>query len=293
VLNSEQGSGKTTMAKIVRRLIDPNEAPVRAESKNEHDLVIAASNGWVIGLDNISHIPQLLSDAICRLSTGGGFGTRELYTDEGEVLFNSQRPVILNGIEEIVSRGDLMDRSIVVSLPAISDKRRRPEAELWAEFDKLQPGAMAELFDGAAASLANVRLTKLPRLPRMADFALWATAAEAALEMEDGAFIRAYERNRDDANQVTIDASPIARRLLAMEDFDGTATELLNKLSDTATEVERRSRSWPTSARSLSQAMRRLVPSLRQAGVEVDFDRENGGNRDRIIRLHKVEGDAA
>jgi hypothetical protein len=186
-----------------------------------------------------------------------------------------------------------MDRSIVVSLPAISDKRRRSEAELWAEFDTLQPGAMAELFDGAAAALANLRYTRLPELPRMADFVIWATAGEAALGIQEGGVSRAYELNREDANLITIDASAVARHVLALDDWDGTATDLLNQLADKATEIERRSRSWPASARSLSQSMRRLVPSLRKAGMQVEFDRENGGNRDRVIRLRRTGSDAA
>ena len=61
--------------------------------------MIAATNGWVVALDNLSHLSTWLSDALCRLATGGGFSTRELYTHDEEKLFDAQRPVILNGIE--------------------------------------------------------------------------------------------------------------------------------------------------------------------------------------------------
>ena len=75
------------MCRVLRRLIDPNEAELRSEPRNERDLVIAANNGWVIGHDNLSCVKQWLSDALCRIATGGAFGTRELYTDLDEILF--------------------------------------------------------------------------------------------------------------------------------------------------------------------------------------------------------------
>src|SRR5262249_54004620 len=91
VLNGEQGSAKTTTAKVLRSLVDPNTSPARREPKESRDLMIAAHNSWVIAFDNLSHVPQWLSDDLCRLSTGGGFSTRELHTDADEILFESQR----------------------------------------------------------------------------------------------------------------------------------------------------------------------------------------------------------
>jgi hypothetical protein len=46
----------------------------RTAPKKEEDILIAASNSWIVSFDNLSSIPQALSDAFCRLSTGGGIG---------------------------------------------------------------------------------------------------------------------------------------------------------------------------------------------------------------------------
>ena len=72
----------------------------------------------------------------CRLATGGGFAVRQLYTDQDEVLFDAARPVILNGIEDIVTRPDLADRAILLMLEPIPEERRRPKQELWAAFEE-------------------------------------------------------------------------------------------------------------------------------------------------------------
>src|SRR5271166_2330593 len=89
----------------------PNVAPVRALPREERELMIAANNGHVLAFDNLSSLPGWLSDALCRLASGGSFALRRLYTDADEVLFQAARPAILNGIEDIITRQDLADRA--------------------------------------------------------------------------------------------------------------------------------------------------------------------------------------
>ena len=119
VLSGEQGSAKSTFSAILRALLDPNTAPLRALPREDRDLFIAASNGHVLAFDNVSGLPGWISDTLCRLATGGGFAVRQLYTDQDEVLFDAARPVILNGIEEIVTRPDLADRAVFLTLQPI------------------------------------------------------------------------------------------------------------------------------------------------------------------------------
>jgi hypothetical protein len=117
VLQGEQGSAKSTTVGVLRSMVDPAVEPLRAPPRGERDLAIAASGNWVPALDNLSGVRPWLSDALCRLATGGGFATRELYSDDREVVFSQKRPVILNGIDSLAVAGDLRDRSIIVELP--------------------------------------------------------------------------------------------------------------------------------------------------------------------------------
>src|SRR5207344_1526121 len=118
-ISGEQGSAKTVLSKLLKALIDPNAAPVRALSREERELMIAANNGYVLVFDNLSGLPNWLSDALCQLATGGSFAVRRLYTDDEEMLFDASRPILLNGVEEVVSRPDLGDRAIFLSLAPI------------------------------------------------------------------------------------------------------------------------------------------------------------------------------
>jgi Protein of unknown function (DUF2939) len=129
----EQGSAKTVLSKLLRAVIDPSVAPVRALPRDERELFIAAGNGHVLAFDNLSGLPPWLSDTLCRLTSGGAFSTRRLFTDQDEILFVAARPVILNGIEDIISRPDLADRAILLMLAPIPESKRRPEHALWRE----------------------------------------------------------------------------------------------------------------------------------------------------------------
>ena len=110
---------------------------MRAPPRDERDLAIATSGNWVPALDNLSGVRPWLSDALCRLATGGGFATRELYSDDREVIFSQKRPVILNGIDSLAVAGDLRDRSLVIELPPIPQTRNAPRGgstAIWKRF---------------------------------------------------------------------------------------------------------------------------------------------------------------
>ena len=287
VLSGEQGSAKSTFSAILRSLLDPNTAPLRALPREDRDLFIAASNGHVLAFDNVSGLPSWTSDTLCRLATGGGFAVRQLYTDQDEVLFDATRPVILNGIEDIVTRPDLADRAVFLTLEAIPEERRRSEAELWAAFDAERPCILGVLLDAVVQGLKMLPDTTLERLPRMADFALWATACETAL-WPAGTFWSAYCGNRDEAVENVIEADPVAAAVRAVmeerTEWTGTATNLLGALAESAGERVAKSKTWPASPRALSGRLRRAATFLRKIGIEIDYTKE-GRARTRIIHI--------
>lgn len=287
VLSGEQGSAKSTFSAILRALLDPNTAPLRALPREDRDLFIAASNGHVLAFDNVSGLPAWISDTLCRLATGGGFAVRQLYTDQDEVLFDAARPVILNGIEDIVTRPDLADRAVFLTLEPIPEERRRPEQELWAAFEAERPRLLGVLLDAVVEGLKRLPDTHLPKLPRMADFALWASACETAL-WPSGTFWSAYCGNRDEAVDGVIDADPVAAAVRAVmterTEWTGTASDLLGALAEMAGERVAKSKTWPDSPRALSGRLRRAATFLRKIGIDIGFERE-GRARTRTIRI--------
>lgn len=298
VLHGEQGSAKSSTSRALRSLVDPNAAPIRAAPRDERDLMLSARNGWCLAFDNLSHLSVSLSDGLCRLSTGGGFATRELYTDLDETILDAQRPIILNGIEEIATRGDLLDRAIILYLPSIPADKRQPEASLWATYETARPALLGALLDAVSMALRNESTTRLERFPRMADFARWIVAAEPALPWPSGTFLNAYAANREAANDLTLDASLVSQ---ALRDFardlngtwSGTASELLKMLTEQVDDATTRQKGWPANGRSLSNALRRLAPNLRAAGVAITFDIRQAGTGKRTLTIEWVAGFAS
>ena len=123
----EQGSAKSTLIELLRLLIDPNVANLRAPPREDRDLFISAGNSHVLAYDNLSGLPPWLSDGLARISTGAAFASRTLYTDQEEVLVRAEKPIALNGITDIVSRADLADRCIFVTADRILEKDRKPK----------------------------------------------------------------------------------------------------------------------------------------------------------------------
>jgi hypothetical protein len=288
-VNGEQGSAKSTLQRLLRELVDPNSAPLRSEPKEVRDLVIAASNSWVQAFDNLSHVQPWLSDALCRLSTGGGFATRELYSDREEVIFEAQRPVAINGITDLATRSDLLDRSINVTLMAIPESQRKDEKTLRLTFEAARPRILGALLNAVSAGLAGEASVHLDRLPRMADFAIWVTACEQSLGWPPGTFIGAYASNRSSANDAAIEASVVGLVLQAFmgsrPSWQGSSTELLAELEKSADDRTRHRKEWPGSPRKLSGDLRRIAPNLRAAGIDVAFSKSGK----RLIHLGRIE----
>jgi hypothetical protein len=297
VVLGEHGSAKSTLARVLRELIDPNKAAIRSMQRDERDLMIAATNGWILAYDNLSYLQPWQSDALCRISTGGGFAARELYSDQDETILDVQRPVILNGIEDIATRSDLLSRAITVYLPSIPKAQRQAEKQFWREFEQARPSILGAILDAVSTALANEATVALEEHPRMADFAEWIVAAEPALPWKEGGFLTAYLGNQHDANALALEVSPVSQAVRDLmkecqERWEGTATELLNELEDIADDRTKRQKSWPGSAQSLSNKLRRLAPNLRAVGIDVLFDeRKHGGTRMiRIKRQAEQEG---
>ena len=216
VVSGEQGSAKTTLARVARLLIDPHEVVDRSLPRDIRDLMIAANGSAVLSFDNLSHLPDWLTDALCRLATGGAFATRELYTDADEALFKAKRPVILNGIADIVTQGDLLDRAVLLHLPTIPKGKRKTEKTFWADFDAARPRLLGALLDCLVGTLQILPGLPESDLPRMADFALWGEAVCRAAGEPAGAFEKAARSNRREAAEIVLDSSVVAGPILAL-----------------------------------------------------------------------------
>jgi len=207
------------------------------------------------------------------------FAARMLFSNNETHIIHAERPVILNGIDEFVRRGDLVDRGLFLDLPSIAPGSRRPEDEFWASFAEVYPRILGGLLDAVAGAMRELPSVKLPELPRMADFARFGEAVGRGLGWPAGTFISAYHDNRRASSAGALEDSVVAVTLLELAsrgDLPEQAkspTDLLSFLSEMADRKAVSSARWPKTPSTLGNELRRLAPQLRAHGMSVAFSK--------------------
>jgi hypothetical protein len=291
VIYGDQGSAKSSLAKRQRELIDPSKMPL-LRAKDEPEVVQGLAHHYCAILDNVSSLPEWLSDLLCRAVTGEGFTKRQLYTDAEDIMFSYQRLLILNGIGLMVTKPDLLDRSIIIGLERISDQSRRQERELDEQFARAKPKIFGALLDALVGAIKVHNKNNFERLPRMADFAAWAMAVEIGAGRDPEQFRQAYEVNINRQNEESIAASTVATMLIAWlenSDWTGTPQELYTLLKEKADEMKIPPKSFPGSAASMSKKLREVRPNLVAVGYLLDFGKSGARN----ISIKRINGENA
>lgn len=282
-LHGEQGSGKSTLTRVLRRLTDPSDLALRGIPRQEDDFFTATRHSHVIAYDNLSNIAPWLSDALCRLATGGGIGKRQNFSDDDEVAITAIRPLIINGIDNLPERADLAERCVVVELSPIDPSDRTDEESFWNRFAGAEPVVLAALLDALVAGLRGRHSVVLATVPRMADFARFQVAALPALGVSAADFLMAYGGNRVQTIHSSLDASVLASAVLEFmrlkESWSGEPRELLAQLELIAPQASRNDREWPKVANQLTKRLKRHLTSLRAIGLDVRVDGRNGTRR--------------
>jgi hypothetical protein len=288
-LYGDQGAAKSTLTKVVGRLIDPRAAPLVGQPRNFRDLMRSAGNRWLLGYDNIGVIPDWLSDGLCMLSTGGAFDGHASFSGDEQHVIHAQRPVILNGIDEFATRADLIDRSLFLNLPPIDPSQRRREVEFWEAFQQDCPRILGGLLDAVVGGLHALPSVRLTELPRMADFAAFAESLGRKLGWPAGTVLSDFNDNRRDVTLDHIEDSPLGCCLLEIAadrlDWTRTATDLLAELTAFVGKRVAASPRWPKSPLSVSRELRRIRPLLRLHGISIAFQRTDDR---RLITITKT-----
>jgi hypothetical protein len=300
--NGEQGTGKTIAQGLIKLLLDPSSTPLRRPPRDDRDVIIAATNERLPSFDNLSGMPEHLSDVFCGLSTGVQRGTRALYTDSEEAIMGAKAPAMMNGIDTLSDRGDLLDRTIINDLPRIKKEDRMREKKIMADFEKVWPQLLGLFLDATAKGLERMNEIDDSKidLPRMADFCAWVIACEPALPWKEGEFMITYNQSIADALIVIVDNDLVSSAVydLALfysqngkkDGFSGNATELL-ELLDTRENIDpiNRPRGRSRIANYLSARLRRMAPALRSRNVVIDWDYSAQG---KLIQISMAKAEA-
>ena len=215
MLQGEYGTAKSRITRTLRDLLDPQAGELQAPPHNDRDLLITAVNSHVLAFDNVSKLSQEMSDTFCRVATGTTIAVRRTYTDREEERLTAVKPIILNGIEHFVTREDLADRAISITLQPIPSELRRTDGDLDRAFEERRAYILGALLDIAVHGLRRARETEFKPLSRMADFDQLAIACETAV-WPAGTYERALAENREELVDAGIEADLLATAVLKM-----------------------------------------------------------------------------
>jgi hypothetical protein len=283
---AEHGSAKSTTTRRVVSLTDPSVVPLRMPPRDIDAWITGANGSWVVALDNLSRIPDWLSDALCRAATGDGNIKRQLYTDNGLSVIQILRCVILNGIDIGGLNGDLTDRLTLADLDRITEADRRDETELEAEWLQAHPVILAGLLDLAALVHAQLSIVTVDRLPRMADY------AKVLACIDDIHKTEGLQRYRERATHLVADSVASDPFIAAMQEWDYTCTNATAAtiLAEVTPAQDRPPQDWPRKARAVTTRLTRHAPALRALGWHVENDNGQGAGGAAHVRVRRGRG---
>lgn len=296
VFNGEHGSGKSTRQMFVRRTIDSREPASMKMPDKTDDLIIYCENSAVVSLDNQSMLSETMSDALCRVATGDGNVKRSLYTSRDLSIFRGSRPIFVNGITDVVTRDDLLDRSLIVHVE--KPETGKTDDELEGEFKALLPRVFGALLLCMQDALIHESSTEVERSIRMLQAARWAAAAEITAGFEPGDVEHAYLAAREEAVAIAAD-DPFVTAILALlrpgTEWKGTMTELTRQLVEhveerddvTGKPTKKAPKDFPTTVPKVRSMLKRKQPALRALGLGVErrSERTDKSSNATIITL--------
>ena len=286
LLYGEQGSGKSTLQRLLLELIDPSGADLLT-LKGFDDLHTSIIQHHFLPFDNLNYVSQQVSDEFCRISTGGGFSKRKLYTDSEEVFFSYKRVLCLNGINLVATSPDLLDRAIILKLNRIPLNQRKTESELKQAINQAKPKLLGSIFTILSKIWKQAEKPPYP-LPRMADFSVFAFHIAELLGYSGLQFLKAYSDNQKAGTLELVQSEPLANIIIHyFEDnnhYQGTPQRFLNELKNVAQKIGFNDVDLPKNSTWLMRKINTLKTSLSELGISYEI--EHRGN-EKILRMYK------
>ena len=287
IFYGDKGSAKTTAQRVIRKIVDPAKLETTFFPNDSRELALQLMNNYAPAFDNLDGLKNYQSDILCQAVTGGGTSRRKLYTDTDEVIIKFKRCIMLNGINLVAERDDLLDRSIIIRLDRISKDNRKEEAEFWNEFQEELPYILGSLFNVIAKAMEIHPNVKLDNLPRMADFARWGYALTEAMGISGDKFLNIYYDNIAKTNEEAVLSNMVSSAVLEFmegrKSWKGTASVLFDELTNLDVSHEK-DKNWVKNPQMLSREINMMSSALADQGIEVKKYREGNNRMIELLR---------
>lgn len=285
LIGGQQDAGKSTTAKFIAGLIDPSNAELRTAPGNLEDWAVSAVGSWVVPIDNISKIPDWLSDACCRAVTGDGMVRRALYTDGDLAVIMFQRCLIFTSIDTGALKGDLGRRIVQLEQqPLTGTRKKRPPKQLRNTYAAERPAMIGALLDLLVDVLKVLPTVQPDEFYALADFEVILAALDRVMSTRS---LDQYKGQWQKIAADVVDGDPVADAVRKFAVDKCAAGPWVGRASDLLAEItpSRPPPKWPRTGAGLAGPLRRSIPALKAVGVEVVPPDENDKTRRYVVRL--------
>ena len=289
VISSGRGTGKSTLTKLIRTLVDPSYSAASLTPNNDSELKNLLANSFVACFDNTAAMKDSYSNILCAAITGTREAKRKLYTDSDQVILNLHNIVILNGIDIVPYKSDLAERSLLFELRTISSKKRLPDSDYWSRFEKDKPAILGAVFDTLQKAMNILPTLEVDELDRMADAHREMIAIALALGISQENFKAILEANHEKLQAAYVQNNPFINSVV-------NYVNLRRHINDTATNVYEdmlrqnagSSKKFPGSPSALSRKLNENKDILKDLGIHVDTDKKDSKTGLSYILLEKI-----
>ena len=287
VVSSQQGSGKSTFTNMWRRILDPAQAVITTMPDNADSLKNHLANKLMVCFDNTQQLNSTYSDILCGAVTGTSYTRRKLYTDNEEIVMKLHNIVVLNGIDVIPKKSDLLERSLLFRLNKIDSKDRKTEKEIKDEFEDALPYILGAIFDTLVEYFKMKDSTKIIGSHRMAGAYNDCYIISKVLGVERE-FIAAFSRNQQEMQTDYAETNPV---ISAMSDYmnDISRTQITDSISNIYDNIKKYAdvKVFPKSPSAFSRELNNQKIALEKAGYRISIIKKKNNSS---LTIRKMKG---
>lgn len=286
VLSSSKGTGKSTLTKVIRALVDPSKSGVALLPSNEGDLKTLLGNSYLVAFDNTAALSKKFSDILCAAITGSKEAKRKLYTDCDQIILNLHNLIVINGIDIVPYKSDLAERSLLFELQQISKENRKTDAEFWSSFAEDRPLILGAIFRVLSKAMALMPEIKTTALHRMADANREFLAIALALGITEEAFQKILWGNSKKLQAAYAQNNPFVDSVATFVKLKGSVYKSASEVyGEVLASIPGNRNFFPDSPSAFSRRLNEEKDALEQLGIRFSKSKRSDAN---YIRLEKI-----